>query len=271
MIHEFRRNKESDYYDLRKRNYSRSMELVKGEHFATPHATTQTSNETEKCLFFKRESVGITMEMMKHIGKTYLLKDTSVLQIVSFIAVVMQLDPCEDLRRQLSCTVDASLSYISDLTRRWIITRKLAWAFSLFHEIWQTINAVLDTQPMTQQMDGKVEGGHGISLAVALGHVSETNLRPDFVIDVVTEGIPPAFTSGRHNPGLDALFEGLERMPLPLPTHEALRRGLQQFVKLCQALVDDDSTSLLIDAFKVPSNDKYYALVLEGLSKLNQR
>jgi hypothetical protein len=122
-------------------------------------------------------------------------------------------------------------------------------------------------------MDGKVEEGHRISLAVALGHVSETNLRPHFVIDAVTGGIPPAFTSGRDNPGLDALFEELEGMPLPLPlpTHEASRRGLQQFVKLCQALVDDDSTSLLIEAFKVPSNDKYYALVLEGLSKRNQR
>jgi hypothetical protein len=119
MINEFRRNKESDYYDLRKRNYSRSLEMVQGEHFATPQKTTQNSNEIEKCLFFKRKSARITIEMMKHIGKTYSSKDTSILQIVSFIAVVMQLDPCDDL----SFTVYPSLSYISDLTRRWIITR----------------------------------------------------------------------------------------------------------------------------------------------------
>jgi hypothetical protein len=31
----------------------------------------------------------------------------------------------------------------------------------------------------------------------------------------------------------------------------------------------DDLTVLLIDAFKVPENDKYYALAVEGLSKRN--
>jgi hypothetical protein len=139
----------------------------------------------------------------------------------------MELAPCDDLQRELNFTAYPSLSYAKDPTRRWIVSRKLAWAFSLFHQIWQTVHAVLQARPATQQFDGKIEGAHGISFAVALGHVSEASLRPDFAIDAVIEGIPTAFTSGRHHPGLDSLFEGLD--DLPMPTLEALKRGLQQF------------------------------------------
>jgi hypothetical protein len=266
-INELRRNKESDYYDLNKRNYSRSLEVMKHDQQASIPSplSVPLPDEIQKCMVFKRESTATTLEMLNRIGRSCPQKDTAVLQIIEFISVIMQLTPSEPLQRQLHFRTYPSLAYRADTTRRWRVSQKIALAIYLFHVIWRTADALLRAQPPIHQFDGKIEGARGIFFAVALGHVSEASLRPDFAYEAVTEGIPAAFISGRHNPGLEALFEGLDE--LPLPNLDAFKRALHQFGKLCQTLIADDLTIWLIDAYKVPEEHNYQALVLEALSK----
>jgi hypothetical protein len=145
-----------------------------------------------------------------------------------------------------------------------MVSRKLAAAFHEFYQIWQTVNALPTARPPANQFDGNVEGARGIDFAVALGHVSEASLRPSFAHEAVTDGIMAAFVSGRHSPALEALFDGLG--DLPLPNLDAFKLAVHHFGKLCQALVADERTMLLIDALKIDEADKYRALVLERLS-----
>jgi hypothetical protein len=214
---------------------------------------------------FKRETIMTTLNMLDRIGHSYPSKDSAIVQIVSFISVVMDLSTPGDLQRDLSFSAYPSLSHCNGPTRRWMVTRKFAFVFFLLHRIWQTIDALLLAEPQTPQFDGKIEGARGICFAVALGHVSEASLRPNFAMESVIDGIPGAFISGRHNPGLESLFETIP--DLPLPTLDALKRGLHQFGKLCQALIQDDTVMLLIDSLKIRDPLTYSAIVLEELSR----
>jgi hypothetical protein len=231
---------------------------------AAPPPAARQPDEIEKDMVFKRDSVKITLEMLNRIGRTFPHRDTAVAHITEFLSVLLELKPREPLQRELSFRAYPCLLAPADSPRRWMISRKMATAFHMFYQIWQTIDALLSAQPPTNQFDGGIEGARGISFAVALGHISEASLRPNFAQDAVIEGIPTAFVSGRHNPGLEALFEGLGE--LPLPNLDALKHAVHTFGKLCQALIADDLTVNLIEAFKIDEPDKYRALTLELLS-----
>jgi hypothetical protein len=275
-INEVRRNKESDYYDLNKRNYPRSLE-VRHEPQQLQQSSQQQflgvgsvpgfhPDEIDRRMVFEKEMVKVTIEMLNRISRAANSKDISLGTVTDFILGLLRLKDLDPLTHTLTFSMCRSITTLDAARqKRWMVSGRIARTMQLFYLIVQTVDVLLQAQPPNQQFDGRVEGARGICFAVALGHVSDASLKPNFAYEAVVGAIPAYFANSRPNPALEGLFEGLDDRPFP--NIEAFKRGVQQFIKEAQHLAVHEFSQLLMDAMKIFETDKYEAVVLERLSK----
>ena len=262
VINEVRRNKEKDYHDLNKRNYPRSLEVVKVDQQSVPPSQYMwTVPETpEVTLEFTEKGVQDTLEVFSRA-----VKDVQVFgTVVEFINVILGMKEPEPLQKVIAFTAYPSLKSKSEGRRKWLLSQKQVQVMQLIQNISQTITILMNSQSSTEEVSASVEDARGLRYAVALGHVPEAVLRPNFAQEAVMEALPQFVATGRHNPGLESLFEGPE--DLPLPNSEALKRAINHLIRLCEKLALDESSQLLLEAVKCPEDEDYYAITLEKLS-----
>ncbi|OHT17021.1 hypothetical protein TRFO_12717 [Tritrichomonas foetus] len=265
-LEECRRNKESDYHDLNKKNYSRSLE-VRHEEKQQQYQVAQPvlPNELKFDIDFQIDAAKSTFEL---ISKTYKLgnnKDSNITSLLEFILSTLAICEPTPLQRHLRFSGYPSITTIDSLKERvLILSTELTNLFQLFARISAIIEKILNAQPPPQQHSGDVIGARGIQLAVAIGNVSASIFQPNFAQDAISDSIPNYIVNGRHNPALESLFE----MPSNLApgSLEMLKKSVQQFIKTAQNAFLEENTQLFIDAVKCEDDRMYNAIVLEKLS-----
>lgn len=267
VINEVRRNKEKDYHDLNKRNYPRSLEVVKVDQQSVPPSQFMWTvpPSPEIVLEFAEEALQHTLDMLRKVVKQTYAKDVQMFEtILDFLHVILSLKEPDPLQRAITFSAYPSMEVKPDGKRKWVLSQKQVQVIQLFQVISQTVGTLLKSQPAAQEVSEDVEGARGLRYAVALGHVTEAVLRPNFAYEAIMEGLPQFIATGRHNPGLESLFEGPE--DVILPNSEALKRAISHLIRLCENITVDETSQLLIEAVKCSDDDDYYAIALEKLS-----
>lgn len=266
VINEVRKSREGAYHDVNKRNYQRSLEVVKVEQ--QPQQSTSSSSQAtpgisivpparEVSLEFCSEAVLQTMEMIDAVTRAQTHKEDATDALANFIAVILLLKEKQPLKRNIQFTVYPSLSsHPQEGEQKWILSKKIVHAIQIFHMLHRTVYGLSDSsQP----------SGSGLRYAVALGHVPEAVLHRDFAKKAIEETLPAYITSGNNRQELESLFESCD--DLPLQNVEMFKRAMLQFLKISQGIAAKGSRSqILIEAVRCDDQAAYHAITLEKIS-----
>lgn len=270
---EIRRNKESEYYDLNKKNYPRSLE-VRHDPSSSQLQTDQFQQLMQEnvCenMKFVRDITLATIELINKTSKIILGRptaDPAVINILDFIQVILKIKEPEPLQRNLSFRASPALykhENVQQTGRNWMLSQSLTALVQLFYRINSSIELIWNAQPPVLQESDETWNARGLQLAVKLGHVSESILHPNFAQEAIADTLPTYIATNRHNAALEALFEPL--CDNACESLEALRKSVQLFMRSAQSNIADDDSLLLIDALRIIEDDKYHSLTLEKLS-----
>lgn len=291
ILKEVRRNKESDYHDLNKKNYPKSLE-VRHEEKQPQQQAIQAPIPTNLSfeLSYPEEPSKYTAEL---ILKTYKLsnnnnKESIMSSVIEYILTVLNLAKPTPLSRHLRFTLYPSNTTIDKRGDQCVyMSIDLISLFQLFSKIVSIVEKVISIQPSSKNdiddnnnddnlnNDNVIQnksndflsndsGKRGIQLAVAIGNVSESIFQPSSTQETISDALTNYIISGKHNSSLESLFE----MPSTLPpgSLENLKKTVHLFIKTAINTYSDDSNQLYIDAFKCNDEKMYRAICLEKLS-----
>ena len=266
ILTDARRNKESDYHDLNKKNYSRSLEVRHEEKQPILAGAPSSLIQELKFQFeINHQAALSTYDLIGRTAKLLNQKDSTTIPILDFILSELDLKDPPPISRQLSFTGYPSNTSINQhKDRTLLLSNEFVNLFQTFSKVSSIIEKVLTAQPPTQQFTGDVSDARGIQLAVAIGNVSASIFHPNFAQEAISESIPSFIVSGKHNPSLESLFE----VPSQLPpgSLETLKKSVQMFIRGGQNAFLDDATQVIMDAPQCDDDKMYNAMVLEKLS-----
>lgn len=264
----FRRSKETEYYDLNKRNSRRSLD-VRHE----PHVVTTVNIEDpliklhhgqiakESFRFEDVETVSeILMKSTQQTSNHQIVEKVDYM--IGFVKIVLNLLQAPELTRQLVFHAFPATNSANQFdNREYFLTPDMYRLMNLYYLICDCIHHINTQAPQTFQTDSTEV--RGLQVAMKLGHISASNLAPSRS-ELLTESIPQCVATGKSTAALDSLFDVPQTFVLS--SLDSLRKAIQSFIDLCVKILSDELSAKIVEAVRIPRNAVYNAFCCENLS-----
>ena len=263
---EYRRSKESEYYDLNRKNSKKSLDVVhevKASNVVFEDPMIRLRGGKSCVATFKGNSYELTNAVLQKSAKISTVKASTdaVNTMISFVKIILGQKPPQPAHRGLVFHAFHAMTKELKESNFYFITVDLYRLVYIYSLICEAFESVSNRMTSTHSVDTD-EQARGRNIAVRLGHIQNSAIKERITPERIIDQVPQFVYGAKNSAELDEAFD------LPsakIYSFDMLRKAIQQFILVSVNAFNDELSKIVSEALAIEQRDIYVAYCLENL------